>query len=87
MIFTLENPPVHSLCDGTARYLISMILSQKLLVEGMLITCAKVWLVKHLQVEKTVPHEQELNPTAQTLHSDSPCSLLFPDHVANIVTY
>jgi hypothetical protein len=87
MIITLGNPSVRSLCGGTAGLLISMILSQKLLVEGMLITCGKVWLEKHLHVEKTAPHEQGLNPGAQKLHSESPCSFLFSNRVAISVTY
>ena len=86
MIFAPGNPSVQSQCGGTACYLISMILSQKLLVKGMLITCAKVWLEKHLQLEKTDPHERELNPSTQTLDSESPCSFLFSDRIVILAT-
>jgi hypothetical protein len=55
MNFQLDIPSLLSLCGGAARHLFSISLSQKLLINGVLITCAEVWLVKSLTLEKAGP--------------------------------
>ena len=47
---------VQLLCGWKAGNFFSIILLQKLLVCGMLITCGKVWLEMNPKVEKTLVH-------------------------------
>ena len=65
MIFSQNAPCLQYSCGGTARHYFATILSEKLFGEGVLITCAELWLEKIMHLQKAVAHSY---PTVDDVH-------------------